>query len=51
MSFDHLAPDEVDTVFAAGWWTVERMVADGGFLPTGLPAIMTAAIAAVRGET
>ena len=50
VTFDHLAPDEVDTVFAAGWWTVEGLVADGAFLPPDLPEIMAAAIAAVGGD-
>ncbi|HTW17431.1 MAG TPA: NUDIX domain-containing protein [Nocardioides sp.] len=50
VTFDHLAPDEVDTVVAAGWWTAAGLDAGAVFLPPDLPAIMTAAIAAVRGE-
>ena len=48
VSFDHLEPDEVDTVLAWRWWTPEDVEAAGGMIHPDLPMIMSAAIEAVR---
>ena len=50
VSFDHLVPEEVDTVVAWGWWTPEALAADGGLVADDLPAILAAAVDAVRGS-
>lgn len=50
VSFDHLEPEEVDTVTAHGWWTPDELEADGTAITRDLPDIMRAAVAAVEGD-
>lgn len=50
VSFEHLVPEEVDTVFEARWLSPEEAVADGRLVWPELPDIMTSAITAVRGQ-
>lgn len=50
MTFDHLEPEEVGNVAEARWWTPADLAADGRLVAPDLPEIMSAAIAAVRGE-
>ena len=51
VSLDHLEAAEVGNVLGARWWTPEALAADGTAASPDLPAIMTAAVAAVRGDT
>ncbi len=48
VSFDHLVPEEVDTVVAWGWWSPEALASDGGAVAEDLPGLLAAAVAAVR---
>jgi len=48
VSFEHLVPEEVDTVVAWGWWTPAALAAAGGAVSDDLPEIMAAAVDAVR---
>jgi 8-oxo-dGTP pyrophosphatase MutT (NUDIX family) len=48
VSFEHLVPEEVDTVVAWGWWSPEALAADGGAVADDLPDLLAAAVAAVR---
>ncbi len=48
VSFDHLEPDEIDTVVAWRWWTPAALAVAGGAVSDDLPEIMAAAVAAVR---
>jgi 8-oxo-dGTP pyrophosphatase MutT (NUDIX family) len=50
VSFEHLEPDEVDTVMAWRWWTPAAVEAAGGMIHPDLPQIMTSAIEAVHGR-
>jgi 8-oxo-dGTP pyrophosphatase MutT (NUDIX family) len=50
VSFEHLVPEEVDTIFEARWLSPEEVVADGRLVWPELPDIMTSAIGAVRGQ-
>jgi 8-oxo-dGTP pyrophosphatase MutT (NUDIX family) len=47
VSFDHLEPDEVDTVVAWQWWKPADMAIAGGMVVDDLPDIMAAAVDAV----
>ena len=49
VSFDHLVPEEVGNVVAAGWWTPEALTADGGAIADDLPGLMALAVEAVLG--
>ena len=44
VSFEHLEPEEVGNVLAAGWWTPTAL-ADVAFRPPDLPEIMSIALA------
>jgi 8-oxo-dGTP pyrophosphatase MutT (NUDIX family) len=48
--FAGLESAEVGNIFRAEWWTPEALRLDGGAASPDMPDIMTAAIAAVRGE-
>ncbi|WP_139978828.1 NUDIX domain-containing protein [Nocardioides litoris] len=48
VSFDHLAPEEVDTVTGHGWWTPDDLAADGSAITPDLPDTMRAAVAALE---
>ena len=48
ISFDHLEPDEVDTVVAWRWWRPAEIAAVDGMIVDDLPEIMAAAVDAVR---
>ena len=50
VSFEHLVPDEVDTVFEARWLSPNEAVADGRLVWPELPDIMANAVTAVRGR-
>ena len=50
VSFDHLVPEEVDTVLAWGWWTPSALAADGGAVENDLPDLLTRAVEAVLGR-
>jgi 8-oxo-dGTP pyrophosphatase MutT (NUDIX family) len=50
VSLDGLEPAEVGNVLRAAWWTPDSLAADGTAASPDLPAIMTTAIAAVRGD-
>jgi 8-oxo-dGTP pyrophosphatase MutT (NUDIX family) len=50
VSFDHLEPDEVDTVVAWQWWRPADIAAAGGMVVDDLPEIMAAAVDAVLGR-
>ena len=45
VNFDHLEPEEVGNVLAAGWWT-PAVLAGVAFRPPDLPEIMSTALAA-----
>jgi hypothetical protein len=47
VSFDHLEPDEVDTVVAWQWWRPADVTTAGGMVVDELPDIMVAAVDAV----
>jgi 8-oxo-dGTP pyrophosphatase MutT (NUDIX family) len=49
ISFDHLEPEEVDTVVAWQWWTPTGLAEAGGMVVDDLPEIMAAAVSAVHG--
>jgi 8-oxo-dGTP pyrophosphatase MutT (NUDIX family) len=49
VSFDHLEPDEVDTVIAWQWWRPGDLAEAGGMVADDLPEIMAAAVSAVLG--
>ena len=49
ISFDHLEPEEVDTVVDWRWWSPEGLAAAGGMVSDDLPQIMSAAVDAVLG--
>ena len=51
VSLDGLEPAEVGNVLKAAWWRPEAMATDGTGASPDLPEIMSAAIAAVGGET
>jgi hypothetical protein len=50
VSFDHLVPEEVDTVLAWGWWAPSALAADGGAVADDLPDLLTRAVEAVLGR-
>ncbi|OIJ27175.1 NUDIX hydrolase [Nocardioides luteus] len=51
ISFANLEPIEVESVVQAGWWTPDKLRAEGTGAPGALPDIMEIAIKAVRGES
>ncbi|MFJ2755927.1 NUDIX hydrolase [Nocardioides sp. NPDC087217] len=51
VSFANLEPIEVGSVVQAGWWTPDKLRAEGTATPGALPDIMEIAIKAVRGES
>lgn len=51
ISFANLEPIEVESVIQAGWWTPDKLRAEGTGAPGALPDIMEIAIKALRGES
>ena len=51
VSFANLEPIEVESVVQTGWWTPDKLRAEGTGTPSALPDIMEIAINAVRGES
>jgi 8-oxo-dGTP pyrophosphatase MutT (NUDIX family) len=51
VTFAHLMPAEIGHVAEARWWAPDGLAADGRLVAPDLPEIMSAAIAAVRGDT
>lgn len=49
VSFEHLVPEEVDTVLEARWLSPDEAAADGRLMWPQVPDIMTSAITAVGG--
>ena len=49
ITFDHLEPDEVDTVVGWRWWSPAAIAAAGGMVVDDLPEIMAVAVDAVLG--
>lgn len=50
VSFEHLVPEEIDTVMEARWLAPGDALADGRLVWPELPEVMTSAVEAVRGQ-